>query len=143
MTVKEFANSYGISAQAVYQKVKDRGIELGQLKDKDGKNLSADGLNILASLFTNEVKKVDEADKEIKARMQHLEEENAILKAELEKSKALLQMKDEMVDMLKNQLDYMQRLQALTLQRIPDHRPTLWQRLTGRTGKSTEENTVK
>ena len=143
MTVKEFANSYGISAQAVYQKVKDRGIELGQLKDKNGKNLSQEGLSVLASLFTNEVKKIDETGKEIKARMQHLEEENAILKAELEKSKALLQMKDEMVDMLKNQLDYMQRLQALTLQRMPDHRPTLWQRLTGRTEKKADENTVK
>lgn len=143
MTVKEFAQSIGKSSQAVYQKIKERGILLDNLKDKDGKNLSQEGLSVLASLFNNEPLKVDEKDKELKAKIQHLEEENAILKAELEKSKVLLQMKDEMVDMLKNQLDYMQRLQALTLQRIPDHRPTLWQRLTGRTEKKADENAVK
>lgn len=143
MTVKEFANSYGISAQAVYQKIKDRGIEIGQLKDKDGKNLSKEGLSVLASLFNNEPLKVDEKDKELKAKIQHLEEENAILKAEVERQKAVQQMKDDMIDMLKGQLDYMQKLQALTLQRIPDHRPTLWQRLTGRTEKKADENTVK
>ena len=142
MTVKEFANSYGISAQAVYQKVKDRGIELGQLKDKDGKNLSQEGLSVLASLFTNEVKKVDETDKEIKDRIRNLEEENALLKAEVSQQKAVMEMKDQLIDTLKSQLEYMQKLQAITLQRIPEQNQTIWQRLLGRAGKG-DENTVK
>ena len=143
MTIKQFAEEQGISTQAVYKKIKERKLNVNQLKDEEGKELSQEGIGILANLFGNERKKVEEKNNDFQPKIQHLEEENAILKAELEKVKALLQMKDSMIDMLKSQLDYMQRLQALTLQRIPDQRPTLWQRLTGKTGKKAEENAVK
>lgn len=142
MTVKGFAQSIGKSSQAVYQKIKERGIPLDNLKDKDGKNLSADGLSLLASLFNNEVKPLDETDKELESKIKNLEEENALLKAEVSQQKAVMQMKDELIDTLKSQLDYMQKLQAATLQRIPDHRPTFLQRLLGRAGRG-DENTVK
>lgn len=49
MTIKEFAKSKGISTQAVYQRIKNAGIQLDTIRDAQG--LTQDGLQRLDELF--------------------------------------------------------------------------------------------
>lgn len=143
MTIKQYAENIGISQQAVYQRLKEQGVSISNLKDRDGKNLSPEGIKTLDSFFEKRIENtLDGKDKETGARLNHLEAENAILRAENEKLKAILEAKEETASILKSQLEYMQKLNAATLQRIPDHKPAFLQRLIGRTKKE-EENSVK
>lgn len=49
MTIKEFAKSKSISTQAVYQRIKNAGLQLDALRDAQG--LTQDGLQRLDELF--------------------------------------------------------------------------------------------
>ena len=50
MTVQEAATLYGISKQAIYQRLKAKGYDIKQLKDSSG-NLTEEGERILEQLF--------------------------------------------------------------------------------------------
>lgn len=50
MTVQEAASLYGVSKQAIYQRLKAKGYDIKQLKDSSG-SLTEDGESILAQLF--------------------------------------------------------------------------------------------
>ncbi len=51
MTVKDIATRAGVSHQAVYQKLKKRGIRIEDLRDKETGELTGEGMAILLKLF--------------------------------------------------------------------------------------------
>lgn len=116
MTIKEAAVHYGVSTQAIYQRVSKAGKKAKDITNAKTGDLTSDGESLLASWFTNEVA----ADVETSCkRCKELEMEIASLKAE----KAALQVqvaeiqkdKDRLYSLL-NQAQ--QTAQALSLARI-------------------------
>lgn len=141
MTIAEFSKGAGITPQAIYKRLKENGISLSEIREPDGKTLTAEGLSTLAALF--KVKQIDNLSPEtysgiekkaaaIEKKLTALEEENTQLKLTLTELKATAAAKDQLIENLQSQLLFMQQLQAATLQRIPAAKPTLWQRITGR-----------
>lgn len=103
MTIKDAAELYGISTQAVYQRLKKESIDLKRLKDKSTGHLTPDAEVVFCKLFTRtELKKTgvlnssestDSTDKklietlqkelfEMVERLKVLENENSELKAD-------------------------------------------------------------
>ena len=98
MTIKEAAEHYGVSQQAVYQRLKKAGVNLKTLKNPDTGELTPDGEVVINQLFnqrqptdsTNLKEQFNELSKEVAS----LKAENEVLKArvrDLEADKAYLQ----------------------------------------------------
>lgn len=68
MTVKEFANSKGLTPQAVYQRLKthceQNGIDYKALKQPGSPDLTEDGLQILNALYSQDAKSEKETVKQ-------------------------------------------------------------------------------
>jgi septal ring factor EnvC (AmiA/AmiB activator) len=54
MTIKQAAEKYGISVQAIYSRLKKNGISLETLKDADTGELTADAMAVFDKLFDKE-----------------------------------------------------------------------------------------
>lgn len=148
MTIAELAREFGLTPQAIYKRAKQGNIRLSELKAEDGKSLTPEGLSILSDLMEFKrvdncletetpkvVKRDDRVLNELKAELNELKEENTELKIRVAELKKEAEAKGEMINTLRDQLTFMQQLQAVTLQRIPTERPTIWQRITGRVKK--------
>lgn len=93
MTIKQFAAEHGITEQAVYKKLRNRGIKTTELRNHEntsGKGeLSEEGLNLLTGLFKNKPEettnrfKVEKRAEELEEVVRRLTDENTQLKQEL------------------------------------------------------------
>lgn len=148
MTVTELAREIGVTAQAIYKRAKARDIRLSELKEADGKNLTPEGLSILSDMMEfkrvetsleTEFKRVDkheaESLNELKTKVDELKEEKAELMVKVAELTKEVEAKGEVIAVLREQLTYTQRLQAVTLQKIPTEKPSIWQRITGKVKK--------
>ena len=129
MTIKEVAAKYGISQQAIYQRIKNNGISLKSLKDQKTGELTPDALGILENLFGESSEKFNQQrmSKEeeltrLRTLLQSLEHENELLKIKLEASEAA---KAAAVETLNQERSMFTRL-------LPAPRPSLWERLKGK-----------
>lgn len=129
MTIKEVAAKYGISQQAIYQRIKNNGISLKSLKDQKTGELTPDALGILENLFGESSEKFNQQrmSKEeeltrLRALIQSLEHENELLKIKLEATEAA---KVAAVETLNQE-------RALFTRLLPAPRPSLWERLKGK-----------
>ena len=84
MTIKQAAVKYGVSPQAVYQRLKKRNILVESLIDKETQELTADGEVILDAMF-------NKAKQPIKANSRAFAEE---------KEKEIKQLRDERVELI-------------------------------------------
>lgn len=118
MTIKDVAQVTGLSQQAIYKKIKARGIMLEELKDKETGQLSKHGEEVIRDLFSDkkDEKKVEKQDsteiEKLKAEVEKLRNKVEYLE---EKNNQLTEERD----FLKTALNQAQQLQALTLARIP------------------------
>lgn len=146
MTIKEASKKYGVSTQAIYQRLKKHDIELSTVRDSVSGQLLQSGEELLEQLFT---KQREEVDNESTTRLEEIQsvkeqllqvvnERNALradvsrLEAELRGERELRSAIERERDTLRTALDQSQQLQAMTLSRIPEPRKSLWQRLTER-----------
>lgn len=148
MNIAEFAKLADRTPQAIYQRLKENGIKLSELKEADGKTLTQEGLSILGSLFSVKEKEIDlseeikesgnKFDKKIillERKLEELTEENNQLKISLAETRATAAAKDQIIEALRARAEYAEKI---TLQRLPaPAKPSLWQRITGR-GKHQE-----
>ena len=110
MTIKEFADAHGVTAQAVYKRLKEKGYSLNQLKKGGGsgntRELTPEGEEILNRLYQvelnpqptfqpvlnpvdNQVENVDNpVDNPVESRIEQLTAEKAALEAENTQLKA-------------------------------------------------------
>ena len=125
MTIKEVAQQAGISHQAIYKKLKNRGIKTEDLKDAETGELSEKGLEILKDLI--ESKNDDDlcGDK-VESEVEKLRGEIEKLRNEVEHAEEKIHMLTEERDFLRTALnraqtalDQAQKLQAITSQKIP------------------------
>lgn len=130
MTIKEAAAAYGVSTQAIYQRVAKTGKKTKDITNRQTGELTEEGRQLLATWFANETKQetTKECDncKALKTAISGLQAENKSLQAQI----ASLQADKDRLYTLLNQAQ--QTAQALTLARIGSGqtktRP-IWERL--------------
>lgn len=116
MTIKEAASFYGVSTQAIYQRIAKNGKKAKDLTNSKNGVLTEDGIALIASWFTNEQAK--EVDKPC-SRCKDLEKDIIALQAEkqsLQEQLSALQTDKDRLYSLLNQAQ--QTAQALTIARI-------------------------
>lgn len=127
MTIKDVASRTGLTHQAIYKRLKARGLSLSDLKDKASGQLTEEGERILAEMFSfqaeeptaasgseelhNEVARLTTEVEKLRNRVEMLEEKNVALVEER--------------DFLRVTLERAQQLQALTASKIPNPPPLL------------------
>lgn len=147
MTVKEFSEIVGVSHQAIYKKLKGRGVALDAIKDKETGQLTQEGETLLREIYNiqeqranSEEQQQEEAaevereaappadqpeEKELRNQVAELQKEVERLRNQVatleEKEKTLTEERD----FLRISLDRAQQLQALTLSKIPNPAPAL------------------
>lgn len=116
MTIKEAASLYGVSTQAIYQRIAKNGKKAKEITNPQTGDLTDNGAALLASWFTNDqTKEVGKAC----SRCKELEKDIAALQAEkqsLQDQLTAMQADKERLYSLLNQAQ--QTAQALTLARI-------------------------
>ena len=115
MTVKEIADKYGLTVQAVYKRLKGSGIKISALKDAETGHLTPEGEKTVLSLFEN--KKPPEAAEN--ALKQEVERLTLVNKQLLEKVEILEQSRDDLREALARE----QQLHLMALQKIPQALP--------------------
>ena len=128
MTIKEAAQQYGISPQAVYQRLKKQGIDVKTIKNKAGE-LTKDGEKIMFSLFDRSTVEGEGTQAEAEQAREKLEAEAAkqaeadkrsieVLKVEVEYLKKQVESLENDKAQLTAALDNAQRLHAMTLNQM-------------------------
>jgi len=125
MKIKEVAQLAGISHQAIYKKIKSRGIKTEDLKDPETGELSEKGIEIVKELIAAKSDD-DQVATEVATEVARLRDEVEKLRNEVEHAEEKIRLLTEERDFLKTALDQAQtaldqaqKLQAITLQKIP------------------------
>lgn len=130
MTIKEAAAAYGVSTQAIYQRLAKAGKKTKDVTNRANGELSTDGEVLLASWFTNQT---NETNQEPTNACKALENEISTLQAEkkaLQAQIVSLQADKDRLYTLLNQAQ--QTAQALTLARIgsgAEKKRPIWERM--------------
>lgn len=123
MTIKEAAAHYGVSTQAIYQRIAKAGKKTKELTNRENGELTEEGEELLASLFTNELTSKPES---VCNQCKQLEATNAALQAQIDE---LQRDKDRLYALL---AQAQQTAQTLTVARLtaPEKKTApLWERL--------------
>lgn len=147
MTIKQAAEQYKVSTQAIYQRLKKSGKQLSTLKDSKTGHLTPEGAAIVCNWFDNHVPTIAN-DESARLQLEQLtNERNALvqdvarLEAELRTEREMRAMLEGERDALRQALDRSQQLQAMTLARLPEQRTPFLLRLLGRRSSDHDEVT--
>lgn len=143
MTIKDVAAKTGLSHQAIYKRLKARGLSVSDLKDKATGHLTAEGERVLADMFSIQAEEptgddrpsqttteptVDAVDTEA----EELRNEVARLTTEVEKLRNRVETLEATNTALTSERDYLrlalersQQLQMVTASKIPNPPPLL------------------
>lgn len=122
MTIKDAAAKYGVSRQAIYQRLKRQGLQVDALRNPDTGELTADGEAVLSSMFTEAEPTQDNAQAQVDTlttEVNSLREQAAALTAQVDTLTTQLATITEERDFLRRALDQAQQLHAMTLQALP------------------------
>lgn len=131
MTIKEAAAHYGVSTQAIYQRIAKAGKKSKDITNRETGELTEEGADLLATWFTNsqpvEVESSCKRCKELQAQTDALIATNAALQSQID---ALERDKDRLYMLLAQE---QKTTQALTAARLtaPEQKktPPIWQRM--------------
>lgn len=131
MTIKEAAAHYGVSTQAIYQRIAKAGKKSKDITNRENGELTEEGADLLATWFTNsqpvEVESSCKHCKELQAQIDVLTATNATLQSQID---TLERDKDRLYMLLAQE---QKTTQALTAARLtaPEQKktPPLWQRM--------------
>lgn len=128
MTIKEAAALYGVSTQAIYQRIAKAGKKARDLTEGKTAELTQEGEELLATIFATEKAPQEKPCENCKA----LERENAALQTLVTALQGQLATAQEDKERLYTLLSQAQQTQALTLARLPAENQSLWQRMRNR-----------
>lgn len=135
MTIKDVATRTGLSHQAIYKRLKARGLSVSDLKDKASGQLTEEGERILAEMFsiqaeeptvddapeiTNEEPTVESGSEELRNEVARLTTEVEKLRNQITVLETKAQALTEERDFLRVTLEHSQQLQAMTLAKVPN-----------------------
>lgn len=113
MTIREVAESRGVSVQSIYKKLRNRKIDLATLKDRTGQ-LTEEGIRQITALFDQ--KEPDQ--KPLKPEIEKLKTQVETLTTQVEMLKAQVELLTSERDNLREALKREQTLIGMTLQKI-------------------------
>ena len=140
MTIKDVATRTGLSHQAIYKRLKARGLSVSDLKDKASGQLTEEGERILAEMFsiqaeeptvdgapeiTNEEPTVESGSEELRNEVARLTTEVEKLRNRVETLEATNTALTSERDYLRLALERSQQLQMVTASKIPNPPPLL------------------
>ena len=143
MTIKEIAAAAGLSHQAVYKRLKARGVKLESIKIKGTGELTEEGEALVREIFSLKDQQQEAAPPppaaeekaapaEVESEVEKLRNQVERLNLEVEKLRnqvATLEDKEKALteerDFLRLSLERSQQLQAITAQKIPNPPPAL------------------
>lgn len=149
MTIKDVAARTGLSHQAIYKRLKARGLSASALKDKESGHLTEEGERLLAEMFSLQAEEItadteptetsehaqeaeESGSEELRNQVAELTTQVEKLTTEVEKLRnqvATLEEKNSALteerDFLRVALDRSQQLQAITASKIPNPPPRL------------------
>lgn len=143
MTIKDIAAAAGLSHQAIYKRLKARGVKLEDIKIKGTGELTAEGEALIKEIFSLQDKQEESAPPppaaeekaapvEVESEVEKLRNQVAELSGEVEKLRnqvATLEDREKALtderDFLRLSLERSQQLQAITAQKIPNPPPAL------------------
>ena len=137
MTIKDVAARTGLSHQAIYKRLKARGLSVSELKDKQSGHLTEEGERLLAEMFSLQAEEItadtepteasESAQEAEESGSEELRNQVAELTTQVEKLRnqvATLEEKNSALteerDFLRIALDRSQQLQAITASKIPN-----------------------
>ena len=139
MTIKEVAQQYSITPQAVYKRLRENKIEVKTITDTKTKHLTADGEGVVKRLFDGDGQNKPLMIHVEKAAWMAVNDELNELKKKLSELENDLHSKERRIDELeadrtffKDQLDKAQAERAALIDRIPtqqERRPSFIRRL--------------
>lgn len=143
MTIKDIAAAAGLSHQAIYKRLKARGVRLETLKDKKTGELTEEGEALIKEIFSLQDEQETaappppaaaekEAPAEVESEVERLRNQVERLNIEVERLRnqvATLEEREKALtderDFLRLSLERSQQLQAITAQKIPNPPPAL------------------
>ena len=141
MNIKEVAQLTGLTHQAIYKRLKARGVKLETLKDKATGEFTPEGTQIIKELFSIDATEKNDK-KDDSTQVEKLRNQVAELTTEVEKLRNQVATVESERDYLRGALEREQQLQAMTLTKLPpalppsdeekQRRRTWWDRIRGR-----------
>ena len=129
MTIKDIAAAAGLSHQAIYKRLKARGVKLESIKIKGTGELTAEGEALMREIFNLKDQQEEAAPPppaaEEKAAPAEVESEVEKLRNQVETLEQREKALTEERDFLRLSLERSQQLQAITAQKIPNPPPAL------------------
>jgi len=143
MTIKDVAAQTGLSHQAIYKRIKARGLSVSSLKDKASGQLTEEGERLIRELFSIQAKEEpttgkapdmasEEPTVEVESEVEKLRNRVETLTTEVEKLRnhvATLEEKNKALteerDFLRLSLERSQQLQMVTASKIPNPPPLI------------------
>ncbi len=148
MTIKEVAERTGLTHQAIYKRLKVRGVKLDDIRDKETGQITHDGEAIIAELFpasaasSDSQKEEKPAEKPVENEVEKLRNQVAELTTEVEKLRNQVATLENERDFLRATLEREQQLQGIALSKLPPALPpaeeergrlrSWWDRIRGR-----------
>lgn len=141
MTIKEVAERTGLSHQAIYKRLKARGIRLDDIRDKATGQLTPEGGTVIAELFPVTASSIPE-EKKAETQVEKLRNQVAELTTEVEKLRNQVETLENERDFLRTTLEREQQLHGIALSKLPPALPpaeedrsrlrSWWDRVRGR-----------
>ena len=142
MTIKEVAQQTGLSHQAIYKRLKSRGIKLDEIRDKTTGLISPEGEILIAELFPVTSSNPPEEKKAVSTEVEKLRNQVAELTTEVEKLRNQVATLENERDFLRVTLEREQQLNGIALSKLPPALPpaeeergklrSWWDRVRGR-----------
>ena len=122
MTIKDVSTMTGTSVQAVYKRLKAKGLNLDEIRDKETGHLTPEGEAEVEELFKIKFKEFKTKEQEVVNLLSDLDR----LKSELSTAQTRIEVLEAQVKLLENERDHLreaadrsQLLQLETLKKIP------------------------
>lgn len=122
MTVKDVSTMTGISVQAVYKRLKAKGLNLDEIRSKETGHFSEEGEVLVKTIFNLN----SQPEQTFSTPVERLKTEVEKLKTELSTAKTRIEVLEAQVTLLENERDHLreatdrsQLLQLETLKKIP------------------------
>lgn len=127
MTIKEVAEQTGLSHQAIYKRLKARGIKLDDIRDKATGQITPEGGTVIAELFPVTASSIPEekkaVDNQVESQVEKLRNQVAELTAEVEKLRNQVATLENERDFLRTTLEREQQLHGIALSKLPPALP--------------------
>ena len=127
LTVRDVVKKTGLSASAVYKKIKSHGLKMETIKDQETGHFTPDAEKKIMELFNlaenQDTGTEDQVDNQAEKVDNQAEKVDEKLTIELEKLKIRIEALEDQIEQLKGERDYLRQALAAAVNKIPPALP--------------------